>query len=397
LSLALLWAGVVLVGKRTYASAWLVVALGAALTLRHRIARTSANSFEPYYSPRVVAFGVGMLAVAAVQRRRPWLAIVLVGMAALVHVTTALWFAALVGVAIVILEPGFRRLVLPATVAGVGFVVWALLTGPLQGSFATMDDTWLQAVASKDSLFAQEWPIWAWVANLGMLAVLWGALAFRRRRGDALAEDVALAWGATALVAAFLLTLPLVAARMAFPTELQISRVFWPVDLLATVHVVGLAATPHARRVLGIAVCALAAARGGYVMLVEHPERPLFAVRLEATPWQEAMTWLANQPRDVHVLADPGHAWKYGTSVRVAAERDVYLEEVKYAAVAIYSRDFAARVVDRTQAIGDFGALTVDRARDLGARYALDYLVTEADLPLPLMYRNQQFRIYLLR
>ena len=62
------------------------------------------------------------------------------------------------------------------------------------------------------------------------------------------------------------------------------------------------------------------------------------------------MRWLARQPADVHVLADPGHAWKYGTSVRVAAERDVLLEEVKDSALAIYSRDVAVRVVERAAA-----------------------------------------------
>ena len=42
-----------------------------------------------------------------------------------------------------------------------------------------MDAVWLQAVASKDSLFASQWPVWAWIANLGLLAVLWWA---HRRR-----------------------------------------------------------------------------------------------------------------------------------------------------------------------------------------------------------------------
>ena len=37
---------------------------GAAFTLRHRIPRTSANSFEPYFHPRMLAFGIGLLAVA---------------------------------------------------------------------------------------------------------------------------------------------------------------------------------------------------------------------------------------------------------------------------------------------------------------------------------------------
>ena len=35
-----------------------MVALGAAFTLRHRIPETSANSFEPYFHPRMLAFGL---------------------------------------------------------------------------------------------------------------------------------------------------------------------------------------------------------------------------------------------------------------------------------------------------------------------------------------------------
>jgi len=109
------------------------------------------------------------------------------------------------------------------------------------------------------------------------------------------------------------------------------------------------------------------------------------------------MRWIARQPRDVHVLADPGHAWKYGSSARVSASRDVLVEEVKDSALAIYSRDVAVRFVERTQALGDFGALTPAHAAEMAERYELDYLVTESDLPLPLAYRNDQFRIYSLR
>jgi hypothetical protein len=136
--------------------------------------------------------------------------------------------------------------------------------------------------------------------------------------------------------------------------------------------------------------------RGVYVMQVEHPERALFAMRVPDSPWQDAMRWLARQPLGVHVLADPGHAWKYGTSVRVSAGHDVLLEEVKDSAVAIYSREVGRRVVDRTGAIGDFSMLTAQRASNLAQRYDLDYLVTVADLPLPVAYRNSQFRVYSL-
>ena len=109
------------------------------------------------------------------------------------------------------------------------------------------------------------------------------------------------------------------------------------------------------------------------------------------------MRWLARQPVTAHVLADPGHAWKYGTSVRVSAARDVFLEDQKDSAIAIYSRDVAHRVVERAAALGDFTTLTPERARALANAYELDYLVTEARLDLPVSYENAQFRIYLLR
>ena len=109
------------------------------------------------------------------------------------------------------------------------------------------------------------------------------------------------------------------------------------------------------------------------------------------------MRWLSRQPVRTHVLADPGHSWKYGTSVRVSATRDVFLEDVKDSAIAIYSRDVAQRVVERAAAIGDFTALTPEGARTLAAKYDLDYLITEAQLDLPQKYENSQFRIYSLK
>ena len=72
LSLLLIWLAVIAIGRRLFASPWLTVAFAAAITLRHRIPRTTANSFEPYFHPRMLAFGIGALAVAAVLRRKFW-------------------------------------------------------------------------------------------------------------------------------------------------------------------------------------------------------------------------------------------------------------------------------------------------------------------------------------
>lgn len=401
LSLALTWAGLVAIGTRTYHSMWLTFALGAAFTMRHRIPLTSANTFEPYFHPRMLAFAFGMLAIGAVLRRRGWLAVALVTVSAIVHLTTALWFAVLLGVALAILEPTFRRLAILAAIGAVALLIWVASVGPLREMWVTMDPVWLQAVASKDSLFADEWPPWVWMANLGLLGVLWVAHLVRQRRGTATKEDAALVWGATALVALFLVTLPLVIARLSLAVEFQISRVFWLVDLLATVYLLAALAEARPSRTratmrIAMVLIALSGSRGLYSKFIEHPERALFAVSTPSSPWQESMAWLARQPLDTHVLADPGHAWKFGTSVRVSAGRDVFLEDVKDSALAIYSRAVAVRVVERTKAIGDFSQLTADKALALASQYDLDFLVTEADLDLPVAYRNAQFRIYSL-
>ena len=401
LSLGLIFAGLGLFGRRLFSNPWTALALVAAYTMRHHITRTSANTFEPYFHPRMLAFGVGVLALAAFVHRRHWAAVLLTVAAAAVHNTTGLWFALLIGTALVVLEPAWRRVALPAAAAGGAMAGWALVAGPLRGRLVVMDDLWLQAVASKDSLFANEWPASAWLVNLGTLGVLWAAHRWRAAHGRAGAEERALAWGATALVALFLITLPAVAAHVAFPVQLQISRVFWLVDLVATACLVGaLADWPWLARLgrpaLAIALAALAAGRGTYILFVEHPERPLFETRLPQTPWHEAMQWLATQPKDAHVLADSGHAWRYGTSVRVSAGRDVFLEETKDSAIAIYSRDVAVRVVDRIGALGNLAALTAADVQQLGERYGLTHVVTAGRLELPQVFENSGFRIYTL-
>jgi hypothetical protein len=80
----------------------------------------------------------------------------------------------------------------------------------------------------------------------------------------------------------------------------------------------------------------------------------------------------------------------------VSAERDVLVEEVKDSAIAIYSRDVALRYTEHLRAVGDFDQLTAARVRNLAARYDLDYLVAATDLPLPVTYRNERFKVYAL-
>lgn len=400
-SLLLIWGALLQIGAALYGTGWAMVALLAAFTLRHQITRTSANSFEAYFHPRMLAFGVCALAVAAVLRRRSWPAIGLVALSAVIHVTTALWFAALLGVAIMVSDRQLRPLLIAAVAIVVLAGAWMVTRGPLGGAFVRVDPEWRQLLETKDTLFAHEWPARAWVANLGTAAVWTWAYWERRRRGVASATDTGLIAGGAALLGVFLVTLPLSAAGIWLFVELQISRVFWPIDFLATVYALSAIELrwpgTRAIRAMAATLIVLSVARGVYILQVEHPERNLFAFDLPASPWTDAMRWLARTPIDTHVLADPGHAWKYGTSVRVSAARDVFHEEVKDGAVAIYSRDVAMRVLERSRALGDFARLDPEHARGLAAKYDLDYLVTTARLELPVAYRNEQFTVYSLR
>jgi len=402
-AIAMVWMGVILVGSSLYGRDrgwWLTIALAAVVTLRHHIPRTSTNSLEPYFHPRLLAFGLGIIAVAAFLRHRNVMAVVLVGLAACCHATTAVWFAVAIGTALMVVDRRWRVPGLVGGAAALMMVVWATTTGPLRMAASTMDAVWIEALGGRNFIFANEWPLWAWAANLGLLAALWGAHIVRVRRGTASSRDAGLVWGATALVGLFLVTLPLVVAHVALAVQFQFSRVFWIVDFLAAVYIIAAIAESMRRtRIVALAVVLLAVsvARATYIMWSEHAERQLFQVSLAPSPWMDAMHWIAGQPLNVHVVAAPNHAFKYGVSVRVAAGRDVLLEEDKDSAVAMYSRPIAERIVERRNALADFSSLTAASALELGTRFGLDYLVTEAALPLREVYRNSQFRIYALK
>jgi hypothetical protein len=47
--------------------------------------------------------------------------------------------------------------------------------------------------------------------------------------------------------------------------------------------------------------------------------------------------------------------------------------------------------------MGDFASLDANRARQLAQEYALDYLVTERTIDLPVAFASGKIRIYRLR
>ena len=418
-----LFAGSIRVGRLFFASSWSTAAFGLALTLRHRISRTGANTLEAYFQPRMLAFAVGMFAVAAILRRRHLTALALVAVAALLHPTTALWFGLWAGVAALVDgSASLRRGLALGAVAGVAAAGWAVLVGPLAGRLGRMDEAWVATLATKDYIFPHQWPWWAWGVNL-LYPLVIVALFRARRRADAVAPgERGLVVGAVALATTFLLAVPLIEARVALAVQLQVSRLFWMLDVAATAYVIWLIGEwrpaldlskddarrepPGGSRKPGAwgawprpaLVCALLAVaslgRGTYTKWVDHPERAVVQMRLPAGDWNEAMEWLAHQPVGVHVLADPGHAWRYGSSVRLAAGRDLFLEEVKDVALAMYSREVAMRVRERLAEGVDLATITPGRALALAAKYDLDYLVTDRPIDLPVAFTAGRFTIH---
>jgi uncharacterized membrane protein len=108
------------------------------------------------------------------------------------------------------------------------------------------------------------------------------------------------------------------------------------------------------------------------------------------------MKWAADRPVGTHFLANPGHAWRYGSSVRAASGRDVYLEEAKDIAIAIYSREIAHEITQRISDLGNFDTLDAARARELAHLYKLDYLITKRFIELPKVYETGEFKVYSL-
>jgi hypothetical protein len=413
-SLALLFVAVWLLARRLAMHPATAAACCVAATLRHRITETGANTFEGYYHPRGLAFACGVAAAAALSRERLGLAWALVAVATVLHPTTGLWWAVWLGTATIVMLPRYRRELLLATLA-VGVAAGAMLwLTPLGDRLRVMDAAWLLPFASKDYVFPNAWRVDAWLANLVLPVVVAGVWRWRARRGLAARWEAAMVAGVGALTAVFLTSLPFIAGHVALAVQLQTSRVFWVIDLFAVISLTWLlaegtraAVTDAAGRpgwsawrptALALLLVTVSAARGAYSLRVEHPERPFLQIALEDVSWVRTGRWLATRtPVDTHVLADPDHDWKFGHSVRLTARRDVLVEGVKDAALSLYDREVAMRVQSRIEAIGDFSALDGAKARALAARFDLDVLVIDRDLPLPELHRDGPFRVYRLR
>jgi hypothetical protein len=402
-TLLLVAAVVFWIGSALYAQWWTTVALLAVMSLRHAITRSGTNTLEGYFHTRQLAFAFGALAVCAFLGRRYWAVTLLMVCAAVLHPTTTLWFALWLAVATFVAEPGWRRTLVRLTAAALPIITWAFLEGPLVGRLVRMDPEWIAAIGEKDYLFPLQWPPYVWAINLGSVAII-GLIWWLRRRSGVLRErETALVAGCVSLVVVFGCALLFQIRPIALAIQLQPARVFWMLDFLAVVYLAWLLAefVPRGHRhvAIGVAVTLLivAAARGVYIMRVEFPDRPLFQVDLEENDWGRAMAFARATDPSTAWLADPAHAARYGSSVRVAGERDVFVEALKDMALGMYDRRIAMRTRDRLRELADFDALTAGRARQLAAAYNLDYLVTAATLDLPVAFEAGTLHVYRLR
>ncbi len=431
--LVLLFGGVVRIGRICYESWWTVAALALVLTLRHRITQTGVNTLEAYFHPRMLAFAVGIWSLPAFLKGNDLRALALVGLVGLLHPTTGVWFGVSILAGLIVskgpaprdiegVRP--RTVLIAAVLATAAAVLWAILFGPLRSLplvLIRMDPEWASVLAGKDYVFPSDWGPSFWLVNFGYLACILSIYRYRVLHRRTLPREDGLVAGACALVILFLLSWPLASARIALIIQLQVSRIFWMLDFLAAVYLVWLAVEgpwgkrppeggrhdpirsvrlqpdgtrAAVRRSVVAAMAVLAVARGGYVMWIEHAGAPIVRMNLEPGNWTDVMGWIARTSKGARVLADPGHVYKYGSSVRVAGQRDVCLEEVTDTAIAMYSRESAIRVLERIRDLENFEGLTADTARTLADKYDLDYLVVDRPLRLPVAYKNARFWVY---
>lgn len=404
LTLTALYAGALRLGRSVLVSPWALTAWIAALTLRHRIAKTGANTLEGYFHPRMLVFGVGLVALGDVLHGRRWRPVALLVAAGTLHPTTAALFLAIVLVALAWTDAAWRRGVVAASALGLAGTVTLVILG--RGPDLTpMDDAWRALVATKDYTFPTSWSPTTWATNLAAPLVLALAAAARARDGRLSAAERGMLAGAGALLAGFLVSLPLIAAGVPLAVQLQTSRAFWPIEALALLYLVWAVSDRRAEwRRLAMATAAVlvvtSAARAVYVGFVESPGRATFAFDLPDDDWTRALAWIRDHtPHDTLVVADPGHAWKpgMGTAVRIGAWRDVALEETKDVAMAMYSRDAARAVTARIAALARFERASVDELRALATGDGPAVVVTDRPLALPVAQRAGRVTVYRLR
>ena len=261
-----------------------MAALTAALTLRHRIPDTAVNSLEAYLHPRQLAFAVGLVGIAVFLRGRTWAAVAAVAGAMLLHPTTAIWFAVLIGIAALVSDRDSRQPIL-AIAGAVASAAAVLLASTLREQIVVMNPSWSALLQTKDYLQATDWPMLTWFANLGLAAIIATVYDYRRSLRITTPRETGLVAGCATLLVLFLVSVPLAHAGVALIVQLQFSRIFWLLDVVAIAYAVWVVVEsplgaraysqpPRVRYVAVALVIVAALARGSYVTYVERADHP---------------------------------------------------------------------------------------------------------------------------
>ena len=225
-------------GRALLATEWGAAALVIAMSIRHRVPKTGVNTLEHYFHPRMLAFAAGTAALGALLKRRTWVALALVVLAGTIHPTTAIWFAVVVGVGVVMTDSRHRPVLLGIGLAGVMAALLLVTAGPLRHGVVVMDPEWLAVLASKDYLFPTEWSLATWAQHSLYIVVIALTIRPRRQAGAWRPGETALVSGLVAMLVLMVASLPFIHARVALAVQLQITRAMWLFDLLAVAYAV---------------------------------------------------------------------------------------------------------------------------------------------------------------
>ena len=256
------------------------------------------------------------------------MALALVAVAFAMHPTTALWFGDLDCAARLpcrIARGGCRWLAAGAAVGAV-VAIWAVTLGPLRGHLGGWIRCGHRRWRARTTSFPSDWNASFWLVNLSYLRRRGRDLYCLRRRAGLRCRarpDCSPERPRSSCV--FLLSWPLMIAGVALALQLQTSRMFWMLDFLAAIyhrlaprrngaHARAPSAGASSSRSSPSAVAPRRRSCGAW----STPAIPIARIGLPQDNWTDAMTWISRTPADTYVLADPGHAWKYGTSVRVS-------------------------------------------------------------------------------
>ena len=414
-SLALIWAGLVLIGTRVYRSPWAVAALARGLHAapshpahQRQLVRAVLPSADAGVrrrhcsrSPRCCAAARGS-PVALVARRPP---------SSTSRPPSGSRCSSASALAVLDRAAAARR-PSPAARCAASCSSWAATAGR---SAARLDDDGRGVAAGGGqqgfALRRRSGRCGRGLANLGFLGLLWWAHRRARapRRRDA-PRIAALVWGATALVGA----LPGDAAARSPPacrwrcsSRSRASSGWSTSSRSSTCVAARLAeAAPDRHGARGPSV----AGRSCCAAAVRHrPRRLRHAGRAPGTcavrgaparrrrgrtrcEWMRAPAARRARPRRSRARMEVrDERARVGRTRRAArgseglGAGDLLARRRRRGSSSARRRSATSRADGRT------------RARRSRARYDLDYLVTEADLPLPVAYRNEQFRIYSLR